>query len=380
MKHFATSAGGRAVGLVCAVLALAVLACGGSVEPTATPLPRPTQKPASTATPINEVPDPTATRRPTQVPDDTDAPPPVDGFTLSDEPYEHPTGGFTIRLPEGWDVEEQDYSIFVTSPDGVVAFEISYINVGRTFDDEDLTTFIDAVETNFFATYPAYEVGEYEPQSDGSILVYKTLELNSGLPQVVFSYYQQEGTVIFEQDYWVDEVAIDQYTEGLLAVANSMTFDPDAAAEADLYAIGYTFTGPNNYFEFSVPYGWTYDRKEGGGVIADGFIAADGGTYIENLTIEQDQPPADLPAFARQMLADYYGVDDLAVESEEDQPDGSVLLIWSSASQGLYGETFYETRGADVLLLSWLVPPASEDLYRPVWGTVVGTYVNPGAE
>jgi hypothetical protein len=379
MKLPVVSAGGRAIGLVCAVLALAALACGGSVEPTATPLPRPTQKPVATATPVDEDPDPTATRRPTQAPDDTDAPP-VDGFTLSDDPYEHENGAFTIRLPVDWEVEPKNHSIFVTSPDGVVAFEISYINVGVPLNDEALTAFIDAVEDNFFATFPEYTVGDYEPQPDGSILVYKTLELSSGVPQTVFSYYQQEGAVVFEQDYWVDTDAMDQYSEGLLAVANSMTFDPDAAAAADVYAIVYTFTGPNDYFEFAVPYGWTYERNEEGSIIADRFVAADNGAFIENLTYDDGQAAADLPAFARQMLADYYGLDDLEVEEEEDQPDGSVRLSWNSASEGLTGETFYETRGNAVLLLSWLVPPDDYDLYHPVWNTLIGSYVNPGAE
>jgi len=371
--------GVRTIWVALSALALAALACGGSVEPTATPLPRPTQKPVSTATPVDEDPDPTATRRPTQAPDETDAPV-VDGFTLSDEPYAHPNGAFTILLPEEWEVDPKNHSIFVTSPDGVVAFEISYINVGVPFDDESLTAFIDAVEDNFFATFPEYEVGEYEPQPDGSILVFKTLELSGGTPQTVFSYYQQEGTVIYEQDYWVDTDAMDQYGDGLLAVANSMTFDPDAAGEEDVYAIVYTFTGPNDYFEFAVPYGWSYERNESGAIIADGFIAADNGAFIENLTYDDGQTVADLPAFARELLASYYEIDDLEIESEEDQPDGSVRLIWTSASQDLSGESFYETRGNAVLLLSWLVPPDAYDLYEPVWSTLIGSYAIPGAE
>ena len=95
------------------LLALAVLACsGGSPEATATPLPRPTQKPNASATTAPAKPTatkapakPTATESSVQA---TDVPTEVAGnstpaapFTLSSQPFVHKTGTFTVTLPEG---------------------------------------------------------------------------------------------------------------------------------------------------------------------------------------------------------------------------------------------------------------------------------------
>ena len=55
-------------------------------------------------------------------------------------------------------------------------------------------------------------------------------------------------------------------------------------------------------------------------------------------------------------------------------------MDWTSAAQGLDGETFYETRDTAFLLLSWIVPSDLRDLYVPVWSTLVDSYGLPEAE
>ena len=87
-----------------------------------------------------------------------------------------------------------------------------------------------------------------------------------------------------------------------------------------------------------------------------------------------------MSAFAQELLADFYGIDDLEIEQEVEQQDGSVRLDWSSPSRDLLGETFYETRGTAVLVLTWIVPNDIYDLYVPVWSYLLDTYAIPGAE
>jgi len=111
---------GRQIWIVLVVLALAVLACGGGAEATATAIPHPTQKPNATAT--KPAPKPTATKasaKPTAKVTATpgDAVP----IVLSDTPYVHKSGGFTVSLPQDWETDEKDNSVFVSSPDKVVA-------------------------------------------------------------------------------------------------------------------------------------------------------------------------------------------------------------------------------------------------------------------
>jgi hypothetical protein len=160
---------GRQIWIVVIVLALAVLACGGGAEATATALPHPTQKPNPTAT--KPAPKPTATKASAK-PTATQADATETGgspIVLSDTPYVHKTGAFTISLPQDWDAEERNNSVYVTSPDKVVAIEISFINVSNPLTPDELTTFIQAIEDNWFATYPNYTPGKFETQNDGSI-------------------------------------------------------------------------------------------------------------------------------------------------------------------------------------------------------------------
>jgi hypothetical protein len=367
------------------LVVVASLACGKSAEPTATALPRPTQKPKATAT-EEAVVQPTKTPRPTKEPqatateavqEDTPAAP----FTLAAEPYAHKSGAFTITLPDGWNVDEKDNSVFVTSPDNVSSIEVNFTNVGVQFDDATLSTFIDAVEANWFGTFDSYSAGDHEPQSDGSIGVFKTLNLSDGTAESVFSYYWQKGTVVYEQDFWVDSDQYDAYKDGLIEVANSMQTTPDAGAQAAVYAISYKFTGPNNLFEFYVPYGWTYTTDTGENSTVDRFESPDGVSYVENITYDDGKAvsKSDSGAFARVLLKDYYNLTDIKITDDKVQSDGSERLTWYSAASGIDGISFFETRGTTFLLLTWIVNSDSYDLYYPVWDALVNSYAIPQA-
>jgi hypothetical protein len=265
----------------------------------------------------------------------------------------------------------------VTSPDKVVAIEISFTNVSNPLTDDELHTFIQAVEDNWFATFADYTPGDFEPQSDGSIGIFKTL--TSGTPQSVFSYYWQEDATVYEQDFWVDTDAYDTYVDGLLEVANSMTTDPASGTSTDPYAVVYAFTGPNNLFEFNVPYPWTYATSTADNATVDTFTSPNTLSYIENITYDDgtEVSKSDAGAFARSLLEKYYEITDLKITDDQVQSDGSERLTWTSAAKGIDGESFFETRGTTFLLLTWVVDSASYDAFEPVWTTVVKSYTVP---
>ena len=366
----------RQIWIVPAVLALAVLACGGGAEPTATALPRPTQKPNPTAT--QAAAKPTATKSSAKPTATKAAGPTRSGspIVLSDTPYDHSSGAFSVTLPDGWASDEKNNSVFVTSPDKVVAIEISFTNVSNPLTADELNTYIQAVEDNWFATFANYTAGKFEPQSDGSIGVFKTLDLSGGTPQSVFSYYWQEDATVYEQDFWVDTDQYDAYVDGLLAVANSMTTDPSAATSADPYAIVYTFTDPNKLFEFNIPYPWTYATSSADNAVVDTFSSPDKLSYIENITYDDgtEVSKSEAAAFARSLLTKYYDITDLKITDDQVQSDGSERLTWNSPAKGIDGESFFETRGTTFLLLTWVVDSTSYDAFEPVWTELVGSY------
>jgi hypothetical protein len=370
----------RQIWIVLVVLALAVLACGGGAEATATALPpRPTQKPNPTAT--KPAPRPTATRssvRPTATQADATE---TGGsaIILSDTPYDHPSGAFSLTLPQDWEIDEKDNSVFVTSPDKVVAIEVSFTNVSNPLAEDELNTFIQAVEDNWFATFPNYTPGDFEPQSDGSIGVFKTLDLASGTPQSVFSYYWQQDAIVYEQDFWVDTDQYDLYVDGLVEVANSMSTDPSSGTSAEPYDIVYTFTEPNNLFEFNVPYPWPHAISSADNATVDTFTSPNNLSYIENIIYDDGTAVtrSDAGAFARSLLEKYYEITDLTITDDQVQSDGSERLTWTSAAKGIDGESFFETRGTTFLLLTWVVDSASYDSFEPVWKRLVESYTVP---
>lgn len=409
----------RQIWMVPLVLALAVLACSGAPVPTASPLPRPTNLPNPTAT--------TAAPQPTAQPADTEAPvdstatipselptagngptatTPADStatipadstattqpeqptagngtaaapFELSTTPYVHKTGAFTVTLPTGWTTDEQVHSVFVTSPDKKVSIEVLFDNVGVKLDAATLNTYITAVENNFFGSFDSYTADPFKPQSDGSIGVYKTLKLSDGTPQTVFSYYWQDGTVVYQQNFWVDSALYDTYVKPLLAVANSMQTDPAAGAKSTAYGLSYLYTDPDKLFQFSVPYAWTQAYQKGSNNSLVTFTSPDNHSSFQNFTLDDitTASTTDAGALAREQLASFLNITDLKVTADQVQPDGSHLLVWNSAAGGIDGELFYETRGKLFLELFWVVDSADHSLFKPAWTTLATSYAIP---
>ena len=343
-------------------LTLAALACGGgpAVEPSATPF-GPTAKPA-------------ATRKPT--PANAGESP----LQLAQAAYDHPSGAFSVTLPDGWEVKDRDFSVFVNAPDSVASIEISFVTTGVELDADGLGKLIDANETNWFAGFDSYAEESREPQNDGSIGVLKTLVLADGTPQTVFSYYWAEGTIVYEQDFWVNTDQYDAYIGGLLDVANSMTTDPQAGSEAPLYAITYTFVDPERgLFQFDVPFAWIYATDTGDNTRIDTFTSPDGLAFVDNIAYDDGQAvsKSDAGDFALILLRKSYDLDDLKVTGDEVQQDGSERLDWTSASRGLRGESFFETHGTTFLLLTWAATAEDYDTLAGVWSNLLDTYQVP---
>ena len=366
-------------------LTLAALACGSGrgAEPSATPFVKatlnlPTQAEATEeATPK---PKPTQEPRPTRTPRAETSPSPVAApFTLSAEAFAHASGAFAVNLPEGWEVTERDNSVFVAEPDGVSSIEVSFVNAGVELDAEGLDTFIQANESNWFGTFENYAQTSIEPQSDGSIGVFKTLD-DGGVEYTVSSYYWLEGTVVYEEDFWVETEHYEAYVDGLLEVANSIQTDADAGAQVDPYVVAYTFADPTrNLFEFSVPYAWTYTTDSSDTAVLDTFTSPDELTYIENISYDDGTAISRSEAgqFALTLLKEFYEIDDIRVTDDQVQSDGSERLSWNSPGRGIRGESFFETRSTTFLLLTWVVSEDDYDTYAPVWSNLLDSYAAP---
>ena len=62
----------------------------------------------------------------------------------------HFNGAFSIRLPEGWHVNERDDGILVSEPNGGALIDVLLINTGNVLNSKGVKVYVDSVETNFF--------------------------------------------------------------------------------------------------------------------------------------------------------------------------------------------------------------------------------------
>ena len=300
-------------------------------------------------------------------------------IVLSSTPYTHPTGAFAISFPEGWEVSEYNNSGAAYSPDGAASVTVYFENAGYGLDADSLTNYINNIETNFYGSYPNYSQSSVEPQSDGSVGVFKTLD-SDGVQYEVATYYWQDGTSLFIQDWWVTSDQYDALSDGLLDVTNSMLWDGAAAAEDFLYPLQYTYTCPGSLCTFSVPYGWSAGRDESfTSTIIDSFQSPDKVTFIDNFVYDDGTTFTRSQAgqAALTLLKEYYQVNDIVVTSDKVQGDGSERLDWYSRNGGYSGESFFETRGTTFLMLTWVANDSYFDLYSPVWGSILDTYSIP---
>lgn len=298
-------------------------------------------------------------------------------ITLAADPFVHSTGAFTIRLPEGWQVDERNYSVAAVESGNGASVQMYFDNVGVQFDTTTRDKYIKAIEENFYGTYANYKLSSQEEQQDGSIGVFKTFDVDS-VSFHISTYYWQAGTVMYIQDLWIPQSVYDSYIDPLLEVANSVKVDESAGANAHLFPLRYTFTGQNNLFEFQIPYGWEHTNGTAENTVVDTFKAPDGNSYIDNLVYDEGKEISRSAAgtVTRELLKQFYAKDIKFVDDKVQQ-DGSERLSWRSDSGGFVGQTFFEVRGASFLLLTWVVDKDFFDFNQPIWLDVLGSYKVP---
>ena len=357
-------------------LMFAGLACGNfGAEATATPFAKPTK--ASQPTPTEQVvvePTSAPTAKPTKTaPTKTPAAQVV--FNISAEAYEHPSGAFTIQLPEDWDLEELPASVSATDPTGVGFIEVTFVNVGQEFSAEQLGAYAQAVEDNWFATFDNYETDGPETLESGTILVFKTLDFD-GTPQTIYSYYWQAGTIVYAEDFWANSDQYDAYVDGYGDVSASTQIDSEAGAQVGLYNLYYEFTGPDELFAFNVPYGWAHTSDSEESATLDSFNAPDDVTYIETIIYDDGTEISQSLAgdFALTLLKDYYDFNDVRVSTDEPLEDGREKLTWASKASGVDGISYFEARDTTFIMLTWVVDQAATNFYLPLWKEIADSF------
>lgn len=263
----------KRVTLLALCLMILLVACQpGSQVAEATPVA--TTSPA-TDTPGAE-PTETATEEPTEEPEPTETPAPVKAVSttapaateasaaleLDTATYAHPGGSFSLTPPLGWTVEAGDASASFVAPDESGFINVQVTHTGIALDGDSFERFVDSRDLNFFSTYDSYvELDQQVNKEAGVATVTKNL-IFDGIPQTVFTLYDQYGPIIYSFDFWADEDRFDVYSDAYQAIIDTATVSSEAAANLTPYDWIYTFTGPGNFFTIDVPTPWRYEVSE----------------------------------------------------------------------------------------------------------------------
>lgn len=391
----------RLLSVLLTFLALPALACGltgsGTNDTSATPtdaavveVPEslPTDRPAPEPTALAEPETTTASRpepadsqaRPT--PDASASPSPTTSarpeLLLSDTPYTHPTGAFTLVPPAGWTIEESSGSTSFDAPEGTGFIYVQMTNTGYELGGNAFAAFVSYRDFNFFDDFDGYEVINEELDTDsGTATVFKFLNYND-VTQTVITFYYQYGPIIYTFDFWSDHDFFDAYDALYSDVLDTADVDPEAALNQAEYLWVYTFTGPNDLFIIEVPTAWQYERTESEATIVDTFTAPDGHAVIQNITYDEGSAISRTEAgtLALELLHSFYAPD-IQILDDQVQADGSERLIWQSPGGDYSGISFLETRGTTFLLLTTMYDNEFEDVYIDTLEYTISSYTIP---
>lgn len=386
----------RSLFLFVVLLVVMGLACnfGGGEEPTAEPAPTdvppteaaaapteapPTEPPTEAPTEAPTVVPPTKAALPTSEPEPTEEPASQAPFELSTTIYSHPDGLFELYPPAGWEIDEKSGGVTFTEPgaDGFINVEIT--NTSYQIDGGSFEQFVDARDQNFFGTFDGYEVINRQVDPDiGLARVTKRLNFG-GAPQIVFTLYDQHGSVVFSLDFWANAAQAPAYQEKYEEIIDTATVDSaQAAAIVEPYDWIFTFTGPGDLFEIDVPLPWLYERSEGDVAIVDTFYSPDDHGIVQNITYDDGEAidRSQAGAFALALLNEFYA-DDIVITDDQVQADGSERLTWNSPSGDYSGISFLETRGTTFLMFSVLWDNPYEADYFDTLDYIISTYTTP---
>jgi len=297
---------------------------------------------------------------------------------LSSEPYVHSSKSFSLYPPLGWTVEERGASATWTDTVTNSSIDVFVNTTGYQLDQKAFDSFVAANEANYFQTFDGYRVVNRTRDDFGAELVTQSLNAG-GSPFQVTSVYYAEKDVIYEVDFWAAAEVADAYAPAYAQIWQDMGVSADnASANIAPYAFLYTFTDPDEFFSFDVPYGWSHEVYTETNAVVDTFWAPDRLAYAENIKYDDGTTISKSlsGAFALDLLHQFYGKD-VKITSDKVQPDGSERLTWTSQSSGQSGSSFFETRGTTFLMLTLSYDNSLESLYSPVFDTVLTSYAVP---
>ena len=330
----------------------------------AAPVPAPTSEPVSTAPPA---PTPTA---------ETATPPVASEIQLAGQPYQSPSGTYSINFPLGLTCEEEgEYRVDCQSASSDAIISVDVIVTGYELLQAHFEALVQAETVYAYGDKRAY-IEESFGVAEGQISI-DAFWRDEGVDWASRDRFIRQGPAVLHislralRERWENYLPVFQQSE------QSARFDPLSLYSAPLYTQRRLFSARDGLFTLDVPTAW---MKYAGplnmeGAFVEGFLSPDLRAQVQVAVYRRDSliEQADRILLTQDIMRALYG-SDLRYAHYKALPDGRERGEWNAERRAVSGISFNGTYRNYLYIYSVVWDEVGKDLYMPVLEEVLDSF------
>jgi len=190
-------------------------------------------------------------------------------LVLSDETYTHSSGAFSLQLPQGWKIEEDDSMVLSASAsDASGLIIVSAVNTGSEVRGKEFETLINNYNEMFKRSFGQVEVIDSGfDDENGQAYTSRRVVNISGVEFIHETYFTRDGASM----QMVDFLSRAEWTETYLPVYTeifaSLVFNSSVIQSKPVFDFTETVKGADDLFQFEYPVLWSMKRNEDAGTV-----------------------------------------------------------------------------------------------------------------
>ncbi len=155
-------------------------------------------------------------------------------LTFASQPYRHPSGAFSVRYPDGWQIDEAEDAALFTAPDDTAQFSIAF----TLLDSSAVDSFPAFAESELRAEWsdlPSFAISQIEsPSTSDRWMAYFTFDQTpppDGAPTrlTALAIFQMQDGVLFNETFLAQADLQNRIATPFQAIADSLVIDSQAA-------------------------------------------------------------------------------------------------------------------------------------------------------
>lgn len=295
---------------------------------------------------------------------------------LTAQPYQSPSGAFSLRLPEGWTCSESgQYRVDCQSPQGDASLSVRATGTGYELLQDDFLTMAQAEMVSAYREAKEHS-DEGQDVMEGQVVYQSSWRQGDAYWRSTDTFIRS-GAAVYHLQRAAAETRAEDYQSLFDAVAASLTTDPAALGDDPMYALRQTYTSPDQIFELDVPTGWTkyMDVSSIQNTVIEEFYSPDlrakvqVALYRRGARIDQTFKAEKGLEIMRALYRP-----DFRITHEKAMPDGSERLEWHAKDETVKGLTFYNSTGTSLYYYTTAWDAETEALYKPLLGEIMASF------